>query len=68
MCICIINIYIYILNRKKVVNINSTPNFNPMKLNLIISKVWKLKKKSTRSNGVKDKILLISYSQQMVKK
>lgn len=47
--------------RRKVVNTNSTPNFNRTSLNSIIWKAWKLKKRLTRLNGASDRMLRIFY-------
>lgn len=44
--------------RRKAVNTSSTQSFSLMNLNLIISRVWRLKRRSTKSSGVEERTLL----------
>lgn len=54
--------------RKNPVNIVFIPNFNLTNPSLIIWRVWKSKKKLTKSNGVRGKTLPIFCFQQMVRR
>lgn len=59
--------YTYSHDRKKDVNIDSTPSFNRMNPSLTIWRVWRLRKRSTRSSGVSVPMLLTFCSPPMVR-